>query len=182
MKNILYIAFAFGALSIISCKDAAKKHEPEVVTVDNTEEKVKVYKLSDAQPEFKDQKVAEVFNAYLQVEAALVNTDVKSTAEATKHLNKTLQDAEATNEAIAAAQAIDDATTIEEQRTQFVIVTAQIEQMVEGALASGTIYKQYCPMAFNNTGAYWLSNSDQVLNPYFGDKMLKCGRVDAKIE
>ena len=32
-------------------------------------------------------------------------------------------------------------------------------------------------MAFNNTGAYWLSNSKEIYNPYFGDMMLNCGRV-----
>jgi hypothetical protein len=37
-------------------------------------------------------------------------------------------------------------------------------------------------MAFNNTGAYWLSSDKQVQNPYFGDKMMRCGRVDNAIE
>ncbi|MFT4674108.1 MAG: hypothetical protein ACI9R6_001009, partial [Saprospiraceae bacterium] len=31
---------------------------------------------------------------------------------------------------------------------------------------------------FNNTGGYWLSNSKEIRNPYFGSKMLKCGRID----
>jgi hypothetical protein len=37
-------------------------------------------------------------------------------------------------------------------------------------------------MAFGNTGAHWLSNTKEIQNPYFGDKMLKCGRVDAEIK
>jgi hypothetical protein len=53
---------------------------------------------------------------------------------------------------------------------------------MEGALAAGTIYKQYCPMAFSNTGAYWLSESKEIRNPYFGDKMLKCGRIVSEIK
>ena len=53
---------------------------------------------------------------------------------------------------------------------------------MKDALQSGTIYKQYCPMAFNNEGAYWLSESKDIMNPYFGDRMLKCGRVDAEIQ
>ena len=41
--------------------------------------------------------------------------------------------------------------------------------------ADGTIYYQYCPMAFNNKGAYWVSNNEEIRNPYFGDAMLSCG-------
>lgn len=39
------------------------------------------------------------------------------------------------------------------------------------------IYVQHCPMADNNAGADWLSLDEQIRNPYFGDKMLKCGSV-----
>ncbi len=37
-------------------------------------------------------------------------------------------------------------------------------------------------MADNNNGAYWLSKEEQILNPYFGDAMLKCGEVKQTIE
>ncbi len=40
-----------------------------------------------------------------------------------------------------------------------------------------TIYQQFCPMAFNDTGAFWLSDKKEIKNPYFGDKMLKCGKI-----
>lgn len=39
------------------------------------------------------------------------------------------------------------------------------------------IYKQYCPMAFGDKGANWLSLQKEIRNPYFGDKMLTCGEV-----
>ena len=44
-----------------------------------------------------------------------------------------------------------------------------------------TLYKQYCPMAFNDQGAYWLSKEEEVFNPYFGDLMLHCGYVQETI-
>ena len=37
-------------------------------------------------------------------------------------------------------------------------------------------------MAFDNTGGYWLSNSKEVRNPYFGNSMLKCGEVKETIQ
>jgi len=39
------------------------------------------------------------------------------------------------------------------------------------------IYIQYCPMADNDTGGYWLSLEEKIMNPYFGDMMLHCGEV-----
>lgn len=49
---------------------------------------------------------------------------------------------------------------------------------IEKAKTSGrTFYVQHCPMAFDNTGANWLSNSEDINNPYFGPNMPHCGSV-----
>lgn len=39
------------------------------------------------------------------------------------------------------------------------------------------IYVQYCPMAFNDKGADWISRDADIKNPYFGASMLTCGDV-----
>ena len=39
------------------------------------------------------------------------------------------------------------------------------------------VYLIFCPMAFENKGGYWLQDSDDIQNPYFGPKMLKCGEM-----
>ncbi len=44
------------------------------------------------------------------------------------------------------------------------------------------IYRVYCPMAFNDKGAYWLQSHTTVHNAYFGSKMLRCGVVEAEIK
>lgn len=44
------------------------------------------------------------------------------------------------------------------------------------------VYWQYCPMAFDDKGAYWMSNERQIKNPYFGDKMLTCGSVEDSLD
>jgi Cu(I)/Ag(I) efflux system membrane fusion protein len=45
-----------------------------------------------------------------------------------------------------------------------------------------TLYVQFCPMANNDEGAFWLSTETQIKNPYFGSKMLRCGSVTREIE
>lgn len=32
-------------------------------------------------------------------------------------------------------------------------------------------------MAFDNKGAFWLSEIEEIRNPYFGEAMLNCGEV-----
>ena len=32
-------------------------------------------------------------------------------------------------------------------------------------------------MAFDNKGGYWLSETEDIRNPYFGASMLSCGEV-----
>lgn len=60
------------------------------------------------------------------------------------------------------------------------------EQMVALARTFGpfetTIFVQHCPMADDNIGANWLSLDKAIRNPYFGDKMLKCGSVTETIQ
>ncbi len=49
-------------------------------------------------------------------------------------------------------------------------------------LHHGIVYYQYCPMANGDKGAYWLSNIEEIANPYFGDEMLKCGETRETME
>ncbi len=37
-------------------------------------------------------------------------------------------------------------------------------------------------MAFNDAGAYWLSKTSDIKNPYYGKKMLTCGEVKDSID
>ncbi|MDP2424714.1 MAG: efflux RND transporter periplasmic adaptor subunit [Bacteroidales bacterium] len=48
-------------------------------------------------------------------------------------------------------------------------------------LSIETVYVAYCPMAFDDKGAFWLSEFEEIKNPYFGNAMLKCGEVKKKI-
>lgn len=182
MKRLSVVFFAIVSLTIVSCKDNVKENEPEVVIVNNTESETKVYEIAKTEAEFNDPKVEAVFTQYLQVETALVNTDaVKTAAEAGKLdlLLKEIKADEATLTAVAAMASSDD---IKVQRQNFEALSSGMETILKGTIKSGMLYKQFCPMAFNNKGAYWISSSKDILNPYFGDKMLKCGRVDAEIK
>ena len=42
---------------------------------------------------------------------------------------------------------------------------------------TGNLYYQFCPMAFDNKGAFWISADEEISNPFFGDEMLRCGEI-----
>ena len=181
MKNIKYLILAVTVIAFISCADTKKNTEPEVVTVDTNQE-IKESTIEEVPVEFNDTKIAEVFNKYNMLKTALVKTNSDRASHQASELLIAFTDANANESALEATKTIVDASDIEVQRAAFETVTKMTEKMLDGALKSGTLYKQYCPMAFNNKGAYWISNSKEIQNPYFGDKMLKCGRVEAEIK
>lgn len=68
--------------------------------------------------------------------------------------------------------------TCEQQRIAFEIVSRAVYGMAKASgLKNARVYHQYCPMAFNDKGAFWLSDNSEIQNPYFGKKMLECGEV-----
>jgi Cu(I)/Ag(I) efflux system membrane fusion protein len=68
---------------------------------------------------------------------------------------------------------------LEMKRKHFSPISDNLYLMLQTFGNSGNIprYYQYCPMAFDNEGAYWISNETEIRNPYFGEKMLKCGEI-----
>ncbi len=75
------------------------------------------------------------------------------------------------------------ASDIEAKRHDFETVTDALWSLTRTVQYAGEkVYYQFCPMAFNNKGGYWLSNSQEIRNPYFGDKMLTCGLVADSVD
>jgi Cu(I)/Ag(I) efflux system membrane fusion protein len=66
---------------------------------------------------------------------------------------------------------------IEHQRTSLYAVSRLLFGAAQLFGVDGVVYQQYCPMAFNDTGASWLSREDRIMNPYLPETMLGCGEV-----
>ena len=73
---------------------------------------------------------------------------------------------------------IEKGKDIEKQREAFSLVSTAL---YEAAVRFGTgrrkgLY-QFCPMAVGNRGAYWISETAEIVNPYFGEDMRSCGET-----
>jgi len=167
MKNRTALIIFTVAFALLSCKDSA--------TTKNTDEKTTT--KTDGTLAFNTDETTALFQHYNHIKTAMVASDaaaVKTGANALLNVS-----GDATLKEI--AQTIANADGIENQRKALPDLTASVERLLDNAITSGAIYKQYCPMAFNNTGAYWLSSEKEIRNPYFGDAMLSCGSVKETI-
>lgn len=75
------------------------------------------------------------------------------------------------------AQSISMTKNIENQRTQFNSLSENMYKVMKVTKNETPVYYQYCPMANDGKGANWLSKESAVKNPYFGSKMLSCGKT-----
>jgi hypothetical protein len=83
----------------------------------------------------------------------------------------------------ASLKEIQSTSDIEVQRKAFSTVSDNLYKSIKAfGLGGKEAFYEFCPMAFNNDGAYWLSDQEQIRNPYFGDKMLTCGEVIEKLK
>ena len=164
--TVTILAFA----SLISCKNEKKDNTS---TSDSNTETTKTVGLS-----FSDDNVDKQFQHYIHVKTALVNSDAKEAQSGAKMLMENTDDTALKG----LLSKISETSDIEAQRTVFSDVTAKMTAIVDASISSGEVYQQFCPMAFNNQGGYWLSTEEEIRNPYFGDKMLKCGKVTETIK
>lgn len=152
----------------------------------------KQYDVPDA---FRSQ-LAAVVDGYLLVQKALAGDDfaaAKSAASsvANDHLVKvdmSILSEEAhvvwmkLHDGIAAAsKAIGGASDIAKARAEFETLSMNLTNALKAFNIGKEILVVHCPMAFDNRGARWLQDSEDVLNPYFGAEMLQCGAVENRI-
>jgi hypothetical protein len=131
---------------------------------------------------FKDAKVETAYKDYIQLKNALVASKTEEAKDAAGKLKTSLASVKDGKNAMAEAAKISKATGLDEIRKTFASLSSEMKTVVKaGQVSKGELYLEYCPMANNNAGAYWLSNEKEIKNPYFGDKMLKCGSVKETI-
>lgn len=138
------------------------------------------------------EQITRMADDYFSVKDALVDSDpsvAASTAEdflnALSAVDMTLLDEESHHQWMTLLVGLNEAAgmiagteTLDEQRVHFEHLSMNMIEVVEYfGLQLDMVYKMYCPMAFDNEGAYWLSTSEEILNPYFGEMMLRCGEI-----
>lgn len=145
--------------------------------------------------EFKTQ-LTNFYKDYLKFKNALIDSDYKKASEISHLLNKSLKkiDMELLKDKAHMSwmninknikiriSNIEKAKDLDSQKKEFVILSELIYDAVKTFGLNDVSYYHFCPMANDGKGAYWLSESEEVRNPYFGKEMLECGDMKEVIE
>lgn len=201
MKKLFLGLITTISVIAFSCSDNASTKQKEEspadhTTADNAE--VKVVKASFTNV---DAAVAaylkKITDNYLQIKNALTNGKANEAGDAAKNMfealkgfdkslltaeQKKLYDQQEAGLKENAEHISGSTGEIEHQREHFVSLSESMYALVKSFGGGKTLYHDHCPMAQNGKGAMWLSETKEIKNPYFGDKMMECGSVEEEIQ
>jgi hypothetical protein len=137
-----------------------------------------------------------VIGSYLEIKNALVADNDRKAAEAGKTLVGAFDNIDtgpvSPEKLTALKDIIEDARenaehiseskgNISHQREHFELLSQDIRDLIMITGADRALFEILCPMDENNRGGMWLSESDEIKNPYYGNEMTNNGKVIAVI-
>ena len=191
------MVMTFVSLSAMSCKDTKKDHSEDAMHSKMKHDKVMNYNNLNTSNDMVDNNVQtsdakQVVADYMTLKEALVATNKEDAAKASKKLESSLKSFDVSKytaeqqkdlkdiieDAIEHAEHIGK-SEMDHQREHFKTLSKDIIDMVAITGTENTLYQQFCPMY--DGGSAWLSTSKDIKNPYYGSKMMSCGKVQKEI-
>ena len=168
--GILLLGFA---VMITGCQEGAEQAE-------RSAEPLRTIEITETEQAQVDAMVA----SYLDLRQLLANDQLDGMSEELAEISQAAQPLTDSGDAQVRTLAKDIAERaaaqpgdLEKAREMFGTVSTAMIDLVKVVPPSDTVaetlYVAYCPMA----KASWLQATDQLANPYMGQKMLKCGEV-----
>lgn len=147
-------------------------------------------------PVFNSDPLSEMFTAYIQIKNDLINTDSAAVHHSSQNLLTAIDQLAVENlnpKQVAAwvkyknklresVKQTATAATIDLQKEYFMYLSKNLFKILKSFKTNKTpIYYQYCPLAFEGKGAYWISENQTINNPYLGKQMPVCGKTKQTI-
>ncbi len=195
----LYIALAIGLAFFSSC--GSSQHPDSAATATNAAPAAPKAPMQSMLKEADSKLLMSTLTTYYVLKNAMVATNADGIKTAATQLaaiadslNKTMAQNYGADDSIKAYDGMKPFldTVITESKNIIALVDPKCERqrLSFGPLSSAMygllrkvelknagVYHEFCPMAFNDKGAYWLSEESEIKNPYFGKKMMECGEV-----
>jgi hypothetical protein len=200
--EIRHLLIVLGiSATLVSCNPKADQAD-EHTGHDHGDDTTAATSEKAASPQFQvsadfQKQLANVFTSYVGMKDAFVSSDAgkvkqesEKVSDALAKVDMKLLEGSAHNDWMnylapmqKSLSAIENSDGIETQRKEFSTVSDNLYKSIKAYGLGGTeAFYEFCPMAFNNEGGYWLSDSDEIRNPYFGDAMLTCGSVQERLK
>jgi hypothetical protein len=166
LKNVVAIVFLS---TLVACTQSA----PKSASADQ-----KVVQSTTDSIQLKDTHQDEVLKHYFRLKDALVASNASNAQKAATTLTTSLKASPAFAKSVFICDSIAKTIDLAKQRSIFTNLSNElIAQFSKTQLLKGSFYLQFCPMANEGNGGYWLAAEQEVRNPYYGDEMLNCGEV-----
>lgn len=188
MKQLMKVTWAvLTVIFLAACSNnGAKSDKPTDTTEHSGHDSMNMEESSApvaaAHVQLKDDKLNAVYEHYVHLTTALVNDDLSEAKIASNAIEVGAAEIPGGKGVATAAARITNSNDIEAQRTAYASLSNEFINMAKkSGVNNGELYVDFCPMALNDKGAYWLSAGKEIKNPYMGQKMLTCGEMKETI-
>jgi hypothetical protein len=188
---IAIVAFAFTACNSANNSANQKQNSDTMASTPSTDKDVATQTTND------NAAIKKIVDGYLQIKNALTNDNGsdaaaggKAMVAAMSQLNtsaftevqkKTYNDMQ--DDLKENAEHIgENADKIAHQREHFDMLSQDVYDLVKTFNAGEKLYKVYCPMYNKGKGAFWISETKEIKNPYLGKEMPTCGEIKEEIK
>ena len=183
IQQLKAAAVAAFILAIGACSSGAGEHKPPVENTSPQTTEAEPIKKTPVQATVNDEVLQAVYLKYLDLSKALTDGDLTGARLSSNALEAGAVRLSGGSKLASLAANITVASGLAGQRLHFAALSNEMVRLVKKAgLHEGAIYVDYCPMALNDKGAYWLSAEEEIRNPYFGEEMLTCGEVKETLQ
>ena len=202
MKRIFNVLIAIGTIAFTACNSNDKSSKEndmskmnadttKMTKADNPPTAEVIHSFNNVDPKLAA-SLKTIVDHYLHIKNALINNSGgdaadggKAMADAMSKVDKSVFTAEQKK----LYDGIEDdlkehaehigknANDIDHQREHFVMMSEDVYDLVKAFGGGQTLYHDHCPMANDQKGAMWLSETKEIKNPYFGGKMNECVKV-----
>lgn len=174
------VALILSSFLIISCQKSGDHHNHSHAVKEQKVEKSAPIPVFNGQIDSSSLKF--LMQHYMTVKNALVDGNARGAAFTAKEIGTFETGGDSLLNAIVEHfRLIADNQELSKQRTYFYPLSEYMFAVTSKIKPdTSAIYKQFCPMAFDDQGAFWLSEEEEIYNPYFGEEMLQCGMVQKK--
>lgn len=200
MKNII-LGLAIAATSLAACNSNSNKSTESQYRNKDTQAKPQTDNTTVTPTTVVDAKntvsIKEIVSIYLQLKNAFTEDNTTDAATAgtaleaafknfdktalTSVQKKTFEDVE--DDAREHAEHIGkNGGNIAHQREHFEILSKDIYDLVKAFGGGQDLYKDFCPMYNNGKGAFWISETKEIKNPYMGKAMSTSGSIKEEIK
>ena len=199
MKNLIFVFSIITTLAVVSCnsnsssKDNISNMEHDSMpvqenTIADMNMKVVATTFTNVDPAFSIY-MQSLVKDYLALKNALINENETAASSTTVKMDKALKGIDKSllsEEQKKVYNEIEEdlkehvehisKSKIEHQREHFAMMSKDMYDLVKAFGAGMTLYHDHCPMY--KDGSMWLSESKDIKNPFYGDKMMTCGSVE----